>query len=461
MRKLLFTETPQAIEVRRDNVLLLSCQIVCVNSPKTTVSQSFSVVSPDEIEIRWSIRPTTELKNLEFKGVQFKFKNKIRGLLTPSHPTDYADAKIKWQSRFHPSHRNPTGGVYCEDGEIGFGLYLPDLQNKPKAFAFPEMHYASAKDVNLHIATRETAPARRTTFFRLRVKIGGTDFKELLSSYKSTLPELQYIPNLKPIVQFAHADKAWVSETNPLGFNDGGTQKGGRRFDTVEAYHGPSSWLNAIKPILDGCNATGVIMWCMNGYEKFMYRTNHDAFVPQVSKFIPDFIKSFTSANYTVGLCARPCERAFPLDGKDQEAVRLDPTNAFDLNESACRFVRSHIMGFRSYYLDVTGLFGSDLVFVANARAIVGQEVPMYSEFLFDLMMQYTGAYIEVWRESPNSKIQYTMRSVEQVDALRYFYPEVPFLAVARENVSLKDLLTLGFVPVLNDYDVNQTKVFK
>jgi len=197
-------------------------------------------------------------------------------------------------------------------------------------------------------------------------------------------------------------------------------------------------------------------MWGFGYNPRGMYRTDHHVIFPSVAPQIPGLISAFASYGQTVGLAARPTRAlvdtsAFVNNATDtQSPVELNPDDPLHMAHVLARFTASHAAGFRSYYLDECGMLGRDLKWVKAIRTLVGVNVPMYSEFNFDLMMPWCGRYIEV--EKIASVFKYSFMTNQSFDVLNWIYPERTYLGVRRVDTTFADLLERDMAPMLQDF---------
>lgn len=475
--------TRTALTLRNNGNIIISGGLIVENpvgwvgtrrAATVSMSSTLSGTSSGSIlTIRARVRANTLITNLTLANLFLQFTpgdaviNPYIGQMKPEHFTAFTRRIAEPDSHFHPSYQGITAATWVATDNIGYGIFLSSHLDRPKMNALWGNSEQNDRLPQLKIHTTQTLQAGASADFVLEITIADNaptpfTFQTLLQNYRTAFRAwagpLKYTRTEKPIVQFTYFDSSRITSGNPLGIDDGGNQIGGRRFDTPQSVTGATSWPVAVCPSLQQVSGRGSIMWGFGHDVRGMYRTDHHVIFGSVAPQIPGLMSAFSSYGLTVGTMARPTKAladtsAYVNNNTDtQTALELDPDDVNHMAHVMARFTASHAAGFRSYYLDETGIRGRDLKWVQAIRALVGADVPMYAEFHFDLMMPFCGRYVEVTKTG--SVFTYSFMPASAFEVLNWIYPEATYLGVRRGTTSYADLLDRGMAPLLHDFNL-------
>jgi hypothetical protein len=341
-----------------------------------------------------------EIPIIAFGGLKFYFSKNPEGFIF-SHDPGYINANGGIERFCHPSHFVRIGGVYLNDNNFGIGL-TPIYKGFKKTLFYGGINSSGNQKSFTYIIPEKIEPENTKKFsFKMRVS-KDTDWKYLLQIYKdffnSNFGEIKYKIDNRIWVQFCSGDLYHANPFNPYGFNGPS-----RRVDKEE---GAKLFCEMVIPGLKKAKGQGVIFWALGGYEPrgAMYRSDFDIFPPEIEKNIPYIIKKFNEAGLIAGLATRPRHITYRINWNWDGVIDINPYDYGHLNMLLSRFKKAIDMGFTSFYLDSFGNTLEDVILMKFLREKLGPEIQTFSEHQCDILLVYSGIYIEIGFDFKNKK---------------------------------------------------------
>jgi hypothetical protein len=330
----------------------------------------------------------------------------------------------------HPSSFTPIGAAYANDGNFGIGLHSNSHLDKPKL-----IHAVFVKDgiipqeCQAEFFVPELIEKGQTKRFEFNIRISkDITWQHLLAPYKESFQSIvgpvQYTKDDRTTSHFSSTDESWVRPDNPYGFYDivGDPTSGWRRFDQdVNETRGVRGFVNVVGNSLNDVTGQGCILWYVQGFNPrgAIYRTDFDIFPPEVEKNLPTLIAGFAAKNLRIGLATRPGEGTERVSWLKDDTMRLAHQSLSQMNRLWSRFEKMIKLGFNIFYLDTFGLDYNDYQIMKMLRAKMGPDIPTFSEFGSDLMLPYSGKYIEM--SGPDNAL--TWMTYELLEIQRWLVP--------------------------------------
>ena len=370
----------------------------------------------------------------------------LKGTIPSWHWT-YFNATRIW----HPSLMSPLGAVYAADGQTAAVFYSPSEWSRQSLLnATWTLDYHLANPFQLEFHTRRVVPPGGSDHVSLVMRVTSDLSEEgLHGGYKKFLdakyPGSLYVPDARPVAQFASVDQANVRPDNPGGYNGDW-----RRLDRPE---GVAGFLRQVAEPLQAAHASGCIFWAPGGVDPVMYPPDFDTNLARIAGTWPALVAGFRARGLRVGLCARAAENVDRSQPERPVVTFIDPDDAAQVGALLERFRRGARMGVDAYYLDT---FGGD---VASARLLpairqtVGPDVPIYTEYCSDVTLPYADRYCEY---AGGDSVRWD--SPEQLAALQFLFPRSVWLCMSRTaDPWPADYKRLHLTPLIQDYQVKET----
>jgi hypothetical protein len=355
----------------------------------------------------------------------------------------------------HPSRWAPIGAVYASHGDLGFSAFTSSHLDRQKFFHCPwekDGVIPAACAIEMFIPDPIESGQSKTFNIHIRLSKNG-DWKHLLAPYKETFDRVigkqQYVAEDRPAAFFASADRAWVRDDNPHGFNDGGGTSIWRRFDQAG---GVEEFLARVADPLKEAGGQGCIFWILQGHNPrgAMYRPDFDVFPPEIAANIPALTKGFAARNLRAGLCARPGEAVDRTDWKTDDTFRLHADSKSQMDRLWSRFDRTIKMGFNLYYLDSFGENYNDYLIMKMLRKKMGPNILTYSEFGSDVILPFSGRYLE----HRDGSIMWITPQLLEIQ--RWLVPDASFVCKFLDETSIEQMGEKRLTPLIEDHQIKE-----
>lgn len=367
--------------------------------PKATATFEYAFAGED-VRIKARVENFTDraFKATGFEGLSFLFGAPPTGWMVAQSP-DWMQAHLQDFRGFHPSFENRIGGSYAADDTFGVGL---TPLNTGLAFTgfFWWGDKAGPNARRLAYIRPQEIPSGGALTFEMLMRVSpDKDWKHLLAPYKEhfnatfgdpTLGPVHYKADFRPMAMMSISDAASITKDNPLGFHGDA-----RRVDLPE---GMKKFCDTVVPGLVAGNGQGMIIWALGGWEPrgAMYRPDFDILPPIVEQNIPQMRQAFKDGNVRMGVCTRPGEIAFRGTWTQDWTVRINPDDPQHLEIMWGRFKKMIDQGFTLFYLDTFGSSFNDIRAMQYYRQKMGPDIQTFVEHPCDVMLAYSGAYMEV-----------------------------------------------------------------
>jgi hypothetical protein len=390
---LVFTDkTLEVIEPR-------SCVRVRHVGPAATATFEYAFEGED-VRIKARVENFTDkaIKATSFEGLSFLFDSTPKGWMVSQDP-GWIKAHVEGFRGFHPSFENRIGGSYATDETFGVGLTpLNTGLAYTGFFWWGDTAGPNARRL-VYIRPQEIPSGGALTFEMLMRISPNKDWKHLLDPYKQhfaktfghpTLGSVHYKADFRPMASMSIADTPSITKDNPFGFHGES-----RRVDLPE---GMKRFCDMVVPGLVAGNGQGMIIWALGGWDPrgAMYRPDFDVLPPAVEQNIPQMRQAFQDGNVRMGVCTRPGEIAFRGTWTQDWTVRINPDDPQHLQIMWGRFKKMIDQGFTLFYLDTFGESLNDIKAMQYYRQKMGPEIQTFVEHPCDVMLAYSGAYMEL-----------------------------------------------------------------
>jgi hypothetical protein len=392
----------------------------------------------------------------------FSFDAKYRG-----HLITWAPDYIAYNQAYHPSIWVPLAAQYAYDTTWGLSLHSPSHLERMTMFADTGTTVGSRHFAVVTFYDKESIPPRQTARIDITIRItpqsADVDLANLLASYirdyQGTVGGLRYVPDDRPLLQFAGFDPGHITPDDPLGYNGDG-----RRFDLLTGIWGFE------RMVMPGDSVTaGTIFWQPQGVNPrgVEYRPDFDVWpgpmvlanggTGDVQANLPRLIRWYGEHHLRFGLCARPEDYIVPASATKDMTAHLDAGNAPEMARLMARFDRMKKLGVNLYYLDSFGVDLNSVAIMKQIRAQVGPNVPTYSEFTSDLMLPYSGVYTQT-ANPPSPDGGTIWYSPEEFRIFRLLQPHCSILLTHISNGSGGPVYTVGqlgywkMTPMVEDF---------
>jgi hypothetical protein len=429
--------------------------------------KSVDVVSPTEARVRHVHSHATVRHTFTFAGEDVRIESYVEN----RHPTaaievaaftgptvDFGRAPVGLLPNFHPTHTASAGVSFMHPG----GIRIGGSYGVGDGFGVGAAPHAAGRFPTAILwdwdwQLLEKSPARTPTLFvHAPVPAGGartfavtfrfspdTAWTHLLDPYRRHLhatlgDRTRYDrPTQLPLVQgVMNGTEAQRGPTNPYAYD------ANRRLDSI---YGVTSYLAGIAPAMRAIRAQGLVIWGQGGLHPrgAMYRPDFDALPPDVVPNVVRLAEMLREQGMAFGLAARPGQVVQPLDWTTDTVTWLNVDRPEELELLTRRFNTAIGRGARLFYLDSFGNRADDVTILRAVRTGVGgqkgvgRDVQMYAEHPSDVILPYSGAMLGLngrpdalgiffagnfWLSPPATP--------NIVEALRYFYPDAPVVAL-------------------------------
>jgi hypothetical protein len=410
--------------------------VVTHASPEFIVTYTYRFSAEDvAISARVENNSKSPLHASAFTGVVAAFDVEPRGMMPSPDPFWLRSQGLN--SGFHPSIENRVGGTYGFDGAFGVGTSPVQIgEFRTGTFWYRDGYFPNARRIVYVVPELVHAGGARTFEFKLRVS-SNTDWKHLLEPYKNDFtaamkqPDgsiLRYKPDHRPIGAAVLADPIRITPENPLGFHSDN-----RRFDRAE---GVKEFAKMVAPLKDA-GAQGVMIWAIGGWDSraAMYRADFDVFPPSVQQNLPLLKEEFDKLGLRLGAFARPGESPVRNNWEKDWNIRLNPDDAWHVNMTIERFQRLQKQGFSMFYLDTFGNTLPDVRLMRAYREALGPDVQTFVEHPCDLILPYSGIYLEQVFDEQNKTYKLFFDTDHFWEIARWLVPGASATVVTRIDV--------------------------
>jgi len=278
----------------------------------------------------------------------FVFGPKVTGNLKSWDPSYLA---ANGDKSLHPSTWCPLAVSYARDENYGLALHCKTHFDKPSlfnAFQFSGTNGVPPTVAAVTLYIRDCVQPGDRLVVDVTIHLTtNTDLASVLSSYirdfRSFAPDLQYLTDDRPWLQFASIDASYVTPKNPLGYNGDS-----RRFDLPG---GIQKFEDMVWPSVGVTQ--GTLFWQPQGYNPrgCQFRPDFDVWPDSVSANLPKLIAWYKANGLKFGLCARPAEIITPASPNLDQTCQLDGDNASQMAMLIARFDAVAKLGVNAFYL--------------------------------------------------------------------------------------------------------------
>ena len=391
--------------------------------------------------------PEKTVSIVEFSGLKFLFSAETNGyMMQDPNPNEL----IARNRGTHPSFDNLIGGSYAQDGRMGVGFspIYKELEQTLFWWRPADKNDSNCRAVSYMDKCR--IPPGGALTFEMNLRISrNCDWKHLLTPYREHFEKcfgpITYKQDFRPVGQYQAANEKAISPENPSGWQ---WYKFDKETDPGQRGGGFLDFASSSIPLLQKANAQGVIIWEFRGSttRKCTFRPDFDVLPPEVEKILPSVMEKFKSAGMKMGTLARPGEIVSPKTWTEDAVVRFSaeldsPDKWTGMTLMFNRFENMDKRGFSFYYLDTFGSFYEDIKIMKQLREKLGPEILTYSEYWTDVLLVYSGAYMQLTWDAEKMTYGEYWRRGQAWEICRWLIPGVQGLTTASDaDMKMREL---------------------